>query len=100
MSVEHARFVRATLAAEGIERFTVVLSHWHLDHIAGTEAFADCEVIACERTAEQLAERRAAIESGTESGPPGNRPADHAHEDVRDRMELRVGGLRGRADPR
>ena len=93
VSVEHARFVRATLAAEGIERFTVVLSNWHLDHIAGTEAFADCEVIACERTAEQLAGRRAAIESGTESGPPAIDPLIMPTRTFRDRMELRVGGL-------
>ena len=51
VSVPHARAIREALAAEGVERFTVVLSHWHLDHIAGTEAFADCEVIANERTA-------------------------------------------------
>ena len=30
----------------GVRRFTVVLSHWHLDHVAGTEAFADCQIIA------------------------------------------------------
>ena len=28
----------------GVTRFVVVLSHKHLDHVAGTEAFADCEV--------------------------------------------------------
>src|ERR671937_2532581 len=39
VSVEHARHVRDTLEGEGVERFTVVLSHWHLDHIAGTAAF-------------------------------------------------------------
>ena len=44
-----------------------MLSHWHLDHIAGTEAFADCEVIANERTAELLAGHRTEIEAGTSS---------------------------------
>ena len=46
VSVEHARFIRATLEDEGVRRFVVLLSHCHLDHVAGTAAFADCEVIA------------------------------------------------------
>ena len=45
-SVEHARFVRDVLEGEGVARFTVVLSHWHLDHVAGTEVFGDSEVIS------------------------------------------------------
>lgn len=69
-SLEHAGFVRETLEAEGVTEFTVVLSHWHLDHVAGTAAFPGAEVIASERTAEHLAEKREAIESGTLEGPP------------------------------
>src|SRR5690242_19646025 len=38
-SIEHAEFVRSTLEAEGARKLTVVLSHWHLDHVAGTEVF-------------------------------------------------------------
>ena len=52
VSVEHARHVRSFLEDKGVRKFTVVLSHWHLDHVAGTAAFNDCEVIASERTAE------------------------------------------------
>ncbi len=48
----------------------MVLSHWHLDHIAGNEVFADCEIIASRATGELLAEHRTAIESGTFEGPP------------------------------
>ncbi len=69
-SLEHAGFVRETLEAEGATEFTVVLSHWHLDHVAGTAAFPGAEVIASERTAEHLTEKREAIESGTLEGPP------------------------------
>ena len=43
-SLEHARFVRSTLEAQGARQLTVVLSHWHLDHVAGTEVFRDCEL--------------------------------------------------------
>ena len=74
VSVDHARFVRDALEAEGVTRFVVLLSHKHLDHIAGTAAFADCEVIATALTAEALAARRGAIEAGTLAGPPGIDP--------------------------
>jgi cyclase len=74
VSVEHASFVHEELARRGAGRFTVVLSHWHLDHVAGTAAFADSEVIANERTAEHLLEKRAAIETGTLEGPPAIAP--------------------------
>jgi cyclase len=74
LSVEHGKFVREELRRRGAERFTVVLSHWHLDHVAGTEAFADSEVVANERTAEHLRARRAKIEAGTLEGPPAISP--------------------------
>ena len=41
VSLEHARRIRALLEDDGARTFTVVLSHWHLDHVAGTAAFAD-----------------------------------------------------------
>ena len=63
VSVEHARYVREVLEEEGVNRFTVVLSHWHLDHVAGTAAFHDCDVIASERTNELLTRLRPAIEA-------------------------------------
>ena len=70
VSTAHAAFVRATLEAEGARRIIVVLSHCHLDHVAGTEVFADCEVIACARTLDHLTRDKAAIEAGTLSGLP------------------------------
>ncbi len=69
VSLAHARRIRATLTACGVERFTVVLSHWHRDHIAGNEAFADCEIIAHALTAKMLIERRHVLET---SFPPIN----------------------------
>jgi cyclase len=91
VSVEHAELIRRALEAEGVTDFTVVLSHCHLDHIAGTAAFADCEVIGCERTAEQLTEKRAAIEQGTLSGPPAIDPLVLPTRVFADRMHLTVG---------
>jgi cyclase len=74
ISVEHARFIRKTLETMGVLKFTVVLSHWHLDHVAGTAAFADCEIIANRRTTGHLESRKAAIEAGTLEGPPAIAP--------------------------
>jgi cyclase len=74
VSVEHGRFIRATLEAAGVERITVLLSHWHLDHIAGNEAFADCELLATVRSGELLFEQREEIESGALEGPPAIAP--------------------------
>jgi cyclase len=74
VSVEHARYVRRALEREGVRRFTVLLSHWHLDHVAGTAAFADCEILAGRETAELLTRHRQAIEEGTHRGPPAIDP--------------------------
>jgi cyclase len=94
VSVEHGRWIRGVLEDDGARTFTVVLSHWHLDHVAGTAAFSDCEVIACERTAELLATFRDAIESGSLEGPPAIDPLVPPSTTFRDRLELEIGGLR------
>ena len=94
VSVEHARFIRQALEAEGVRRFVVLLSHCHLDHVAGTAAFADCEVIATARTAERLTASRRAIEAGTLSGPPGIDPLVLPTLTFDDRMRLDIGRLR------
>ena len=70
VSLERARLIRDTIEGLGARRIRVVLSHWHLDHIAGNEVFADCEIIASRATGDLLAEHRSAIESGTFEGPP------------------------------
>ena len=75
------------------ERFTVVLSHWHLDHVAGTEAFADCEIISSRKTAQHLAAKRAAIESATLEGPPAIKPLVMPNRTYEGRLALNVGPL-------
>ena len=92
VSPEHGRAIRRELEGRGARRFSVVLSHWHLDHIAGTGAFAGCEVIANERTASILAEKQAAIRSGEELGPPGIDPLVLPTRTFSGRERLVVGG--------
>lgn len=74
VSVPHARFIRNTLEARGITAITVILSHCHLDHVAGTEVFADCPIVANRKTFEHLRQNKDAIESGTYHGPPSINP--------------------------
>jgi glyoxylase-like metal-dependent hydrolase (beta-lactamase superfamily II) len=94
VTVDHARFVRATLEAEGVTRFVIVLSHKHLDHIAGTEAFADCEVVATTRTGDALAAKKDDIEAGTLAGPPGIDPLVLPTRTFEERLSLDVGARR------
>lgn len=81
------------LEREGVRRFTVLLSHWHLDHIAGNAAFADCEIIASERTAEVLVRLRPAIERGELEGPPPIDPLIGPTRTFSDRLALTVAGV-------
>lgn len=88
---EHGRWIRQALEAEGVRRFTVLLSHWHLDHVAGNEAFDDCEILAGDRTAQLLADHREAIEAGEHEGPPGISPLVLPTRSIEGRTTLRVG---------
>jgi cyclase len=73
-SVEQAAWVRHYLENMGITRFTVVQSHWHLDHIAGNAVYADSPIISSSLTWVRLMENREAIEAGTLWGPPAIHP--------------------------
>ena len=94
VSVPHALAIRAELTARGVGQITVVLSHWHLDHVAGTEAFAECEVIANTRTAALLAEHKAGIEDATHHGPPAINPLILPTRTFSGRMTLTIGRQR------
>jgi cyclase len=93
VSVPHARAIRAELERRGVSRITVVLSHWHLDHIAGTEAFADREVIANALTAKLMTEHRAEIEEGRRAGPPAISPLILPTRTFTDALHLDVGSV-------
>lgn len=67
MSLDHARAIRRHLESIGVSSIRVVLSHWHSDHVAGNEVFADCEIIALEATAKALEDNRLELET---RGPP------------------------------
>ncbi len=74
ISTAHGMLIRHTLEGLGVRRIVVALSHWHLDHVAGTAAFADCEIVASRLTSERLTQHQSAIESGILNGPPAISP--------------------------
>lgn len=90
-TLEHARLVRETLERAGARNFTVVLSHWHLDHVAGTAVFADSEVVSSRRTAEHLSAKRTAIERGKLEGPPSIDPLILPTRTYEDRLRIDIG---------
>ena len=91
ITVAHGQAVRAELARRGVTRITVVLSHWHKDHVAGTAAFAGCQVIANRRTAQHLITHKIAIEAGT--APPPIKPLILPDTVFDGQMRLQVGRI-------
>ncbi len=57
-----------------ITKFTVALSHWHLDHVGGNELYRDFNIVACCKTREALLLHREAIEAGSLWGEPAIKP--------------------------
>jgi cyclase len=72
--IRQAMWVRNHLENMGIKQFIVVLSHWHLDHIAGNEVYKDCNIISNALTRELLLKNKMDIEMGCSSGPPEIKP--------------------------
>ena len=73
-STQQARWVRDYLVKIGIRHFTVVNSHWHLDQVGGNANYADVDWISTDKSIQRLTAKKAAIEAGTEWGPPAITP--------------------------
>jgi cyclase len=89
ISPTHARVIRETLDRQGVTRIRVVLSHWHRDHVAGNEIFADCEIIAHALTLKALQDNREAMEAGD----PPIRPLVMPAATYEGSMRLEVGAV-------
>jgi glyoxylase-like metal-dependent hydrolase (beta-lactamase superfamily II) len=74
ISVSHGEVIRRHLEGQGARDFRMVLSHHHIDHVAGTEVFQDCEIIAHKLTEAAMRRDRPALEAGTYDGPPAISP--------------------------
>jgi cyclase len=93
-SVPQAKFVRDYLEQMGIKKFTVVHSHWHLDHVAGDSVYDDSDVITTTQGRDALAKQKADIESGKLWGPPPINPVRIPNVTFDDRKELTVGDVK------
>lgn len=93
ISTAHAAAIRSQLESIGITKFTVVYSHWHLDHVAGTEAFNDCTIISNIKTLEHLTAKKSAIEDGTLEGLPAIAPLVLPTETFSHRHTLTIGNV-------
>ncbi|MEM9139758.1 MAG: MBL fold metallo-hydrolase [Pseudomonadota bacterium] len=89
LSLDHARAIRRAVEAEGGHSIRVVLSHHHIDHIAGNEVFADCPILANAATAKAMDATRA----GVETGDPPVRPVVMPTEVFETDLDLEVGGI-------
>lgn len=90
ISLPHARLVRRALKAAGVTSIRVVLSHWHDDHVAGNEVFADCEIIAHKLTEQALIDHRVEIETAN----PPIKPLVMPNRVFEGPMDLMVGSVR------
>lgn len=98
-SAAQARWVRDYLSRAGITHFVLVNSHWHLDHVGGNAVYADVERLATERTIQLLSARKAAIEAGTEWGPPAINPLVLPNVGIAADTERYVGSIRVQLRP-
>ncbi len=93
VSPTYGAYIRDTLKARGIEKITLLLSHWHLDHVAGTKVFADCTIISNRKTANHLTLNKTAIESGALHGLPVINPLILPTQIFEGEMSFRLGDL-------
>ncbi len=93
VSFAHGQAIRAHLKAMGVMHFRVVLSHWHLDHVAGTGAFFGAEVIANHKTLAHLRVHQSDIEAGVYHGPPAISPLVLPDMPFDGQLRLRVGDI-------
>lgn len=80
----------------GITKFTVVLSHWHLDHVGGNALYGQSNIVASRKTRQSLAQHKAAIETAALWGQPPIRPLCLPDIVFDDSMSIYVGDLEAR----
>ncbi|CAN5312026.1 MBL fold metallo-hydrolase [soil metagenome] len=93
LTTAHAMKIRKFIEALGVKRIRVVVSHHHLDHIAGNAVFADCEMISHTLTLAHLTRDKAVIEAGRKSGPPAITPLVLPTRTYEGDLQLDVGRL-------
>jgi len=91
---EQARWIRDYLKEMGVRRFTVVLSHWHLDHIGGNCEFKHSDIISTRKTRDLMAANKKAIEAGELWGPPQIKPLILPNISFEDKLDMYLDDLK------
>lgn len=92
--ISQAVWMRNFLEKRGIKQFTVVLSHWHPDHIAGNAVFQDSNIISNALTLKALKKHKADLEGGKAFGPPAINPVFLPNIAFSQRMEFYLDDLK------
>jgi cyclase len=92
-TIQEAQWVRDYLERAGIRHFTVVNSHWHLDHVGGNAVYADVDRISTEKTIQLMTAKKAVIEAGKEWGPPAINPLVVPNVGIFEDINYEVGGI-------
>lgn len=67
---DQALWIRKYMEEKGVKNFLVANSHWHLDHIAGNEHFADCHIISSKMCRNEMIAVKDKVEAGEFWGAP------------------------------
>ena len=92
-SVTQAKWVRNYMEKMGVKKFSVVHSHWHLDHIAGDAAYNDSDVITTKATRDALFKQKTDIESGKLWGLPPIKPTRIPNVTFAGKKAMKVGNI-------
>ncbi|MGH9253038.1 MAG: MBL fold metallo-hydrolase [Vicinamibacterales bacterium] len=94
-SLDQASWARQYLEKKkDIKRFTLVLSHWHPDHIGGNAVYQDSAIIASDVGRSTLARLKNDLEEGKAFGPPGIKPLILPNIGYRGSTDLYVGDIK------
>ena len=94
-TIDQAQWQRSTLESMGITNFTVVTSHWHNDHIAGNEVYADSEIVMTSLGNQIMHDLEADLEAGTTFfGPPAINPVVFPTQTYSGSRTLNVGNIK------
>ncbi len=93
-TIDQAQWQRSTLEGMGITNFTVVTTHWHNDHIAGNEVYADSPIVMTAQGAQIMHDLEADLEAGTTLfGPPAINPVVFPTQTYAGETTLHVGTI-------
>jgi glyoxylase-like metal-dependent hydrolase (beta-lactamase superfamily II) len=94
LAPQEGKWVKDYLNGLGVKTFTIVLSHWHPDHIAGNIYYKDGPIISHVLTRDFIIEKKQSIEEGVPGFFPPIPEAVPPNITYKDRMDLWLGDMK------